>query len=78
MGITVIPKTYKFNCDGCPVVVTQDHPQQPKNWSRLEVHRDAYDLQGSAVADASIERLLCEACSDHIVKIINEAFGVKG
>jgi hypothetical protein len=79
MGIREVPKSYVYTCDGCRKEHTQENASghylnsRPKYWSTLKVGRDAYDYQGCAVADGSIERLLCDSCSEKVMKAINKA-----
>ena len=77
MTIREIPKSFEYTCDGCGEVHV-DHnasghytDSRPPHWANLVFARTAYDYQGSACADATIIRLLCEKCSDRVAKAIN-------
>lgn len=77
MGVREIPRAFKYTCDLCHAGHTQENASghytdsRPPHWSRLTVARHAYDHQGSAVADATIVRLLCAGCSDRVMAAIN-------
>lgn len=73
MGMKPIPETFLYTCDGCNLPVTQNHKGRPKYWSELNIIADCYDWQGSAVANGSVKRMLCEKCTDKATKAINEA-----
>ena len=79
MSIREIPRAFVYICDGC----SKEHKQEnanghytdsrPPHWIRLKLARTAYDYQGAACADASIERLLCEDCSPKVEAAISAA-----
>lgn len=79
MAIQEIPRSFLYICDGCKKEHLQENASghysnsRPKYWATLKVSRDAYDYQGCAVADGSIERLLCDECSTKVVQAINSA-----
>ena len=79
MAIREIPKSFEYSCDSCGEVHLQENANghysdsRPPHWTRLKLSRSAYDFQGYACADASIERLLCEKCSERVVQAINTA-----
>lgn len=78
MAIREIPKQFEYTCDACGTKHLQENAgghytdSRPPHWTRLKIARTAYDYQGSACADNSIERLLCPPCSDDIIGAINE------
>lgn len=80
MGITEIPRSFIYTCDGCGEQHKQENAgghytdSRPPRWSRLTLARDAHDFHGIAVADDSIKRLLCESCSTKVAQAINAAF----
>lgn len=71
MGITEIPRSFLYTCDGCGEEHKQENAgghyteSRPPFWSNLIMRRSAYD-SGMAVADASIIKLLCVRCSDRV------------
>lgn len=79
MAIREIPRAFEYICDGCGAKHRQENAgghysdNRPRHWSNIKIERDAYDYQGSAVADASIERLLCLECSKCVVDAVNAA-----
>lgn len=79
MTIREIPKSFEYICDGCGVKHLQENAtghysnSRPAHWATLTLAREAYDYQGSACADATIKRLLCEKCSGQVAAAINEA-----
>lgn len=79
MAIRHIPEIVVFICDGCSAEQKADgeYQRRPKYWSTLRVERDAYDYQGCAVADGSIERMLCRECSTKLENAINQALNRK-
>lgn len=74
MTIKKIPESYLFTCDKCRKEEKQEKSYRPKYWCKLRFEQDAYDFQGNAVADGSVERLLCPECSSIVEKAINAAF----
>lgn len=75
MGIESIPAKWRYKCDGCGnVTTTEVAASRPKYWTDLAWHRDAYDAQGQACANADVSRMLCGGCSEILQKAINEAF----
>lgn len=79
MSVREIPRAFEYSCDVCGKVHRQENAggrytnSRPPYWSHLKIGRYAYDFQGSAVADGSIERLLCDECGPIIFTAINEA-----
>lgn len=79
MGIKEIPRAFLYVCDGCGNEHMQENAgghytdSRPARWTRLKLARTAYDYQGAACADGSIERLLCEECSAKVEAAINVA-----
>lgn len=74
MAVTEIPTTWRYICDGCHKENEQKHKVLfPSYWSHLTLASHCYDYQGSAVADGTITRLLCEDCTTKVAKAINEA-----
>lgn len=74
MGIRAIPASYTYTCDGCGTeLVEKEKVRRPKYWATLIVALDAYDFQGMAVADGTVERLLCAACVTAVTAAINTA-----
>lgn len=79
MGIQEIPRAFLYVCDGCGDEHKQENAgghysnSRPPHWSNLKIGRDAYDAQGAAVADGSIERLLCTKCGEKAFVAINAA-----
>jgi hypothetical protein len=79
MAVVEVPRSYRYICDDCGAEHVQENAgghytnSRPKFWAHLKLSRDAYDHQGSAVADGSIERLLCAACSEKVISSINSA-----
>jgi hypothetical protein len=79
MAITEIPRAFLYTCDGCGKQDKQENASghytdsRPPHWTRIKVARTAYDFQGSACADASIERLLCPDCSERVIAAINNS-----
>lgn len=71
MGTKQVPQSYIHSCDGCDVVQRSEHVSRPKHWSDLTLSQDAYDYQGCAVADATVRRLLCNACTEKVAAAIN-------
>lgn len=79
MSIREIPRAFVYVCDGCKTEHTQENAgghyshSRPPHWASIKIGRDAYDFQGAAVADGSIERLLCEECATKTIASINAA-----
>lgn len=79
MTIREIPKSFEYTCDGCGALHVQENANghytdsRPPHWSRLKLSRTAFDFQGSACADASVEKLLCEKCTERMVSAINRS-----
>jgi hypothetical protein len=71
MGIVNIPAKWLVKCDGCGFTVEQTFNNRPAKWMKLRLERDALDYQGAPVADASVERLLCEKCGAKVAEAIN-------
>lgn len=71
MTLREIPKTYKFVCDLCGQSVMQVNNSRPSYWSQLILKQDAYDFQGSAVADGTVVRDLCKDCTTRVTNAIN-------
>lgn len=69
MAVREIPASYEYTCDGCGA--KQNAKSRPPHWTRLKIERDAYDYQGNACADASIDRLLCKSCSEIVFNAVN-------
>lgn len=76
MGIREIAASYEFVCDGCGKVEKKQSNSRPSHWAGLHISADAYDYQGCAVADASVNRLLCPICTDATHKAINTVMTV--
>ncbi len=81
MAIREIPRAFVYVCDGCKQEHTQENAgghysnSRPPHWANLKIARDAYDFQGAACADASIERLLCEDCATKVFNAVNKSLG---
>lgn len=73
MATARIPEQYAHTCDSCQQVVTTPTSARPKYWAKLIIQQDSYDFQGAAVADGSIERILCRECIERAVTAINES-----
>jgi hypothetical protein len=73
MGVREIEARFEITCDGCRKQVLQAHKSRPAHWSDLHILRDLYDFQGSACADGSVKRLLCEDCSTVVFGAVNDA-----
>ena len=73
MGTQRVPAKYLHVCDGCAAEIGQESAGRPPHWSELTLAQDAYDFQGSAVADATIKRLLCRKCTALVSSAINQA-----
>lgn len=79
MTIREIPRSFLYVCDGCGTEHKQENASghyfdsRPPHWTRLKLGRTAYDYQGAACADGSIERLLCPDCSSKVANAINAA-----
>lgn len=77
MAVQEIPRAFKYVCDVCRTEHLQENASghytnsTPKYWARLVIKQDAYDYQGAAVADGSIERLLCSDCRSGVIAAIN-------
>lgn len=63
---------YEFTCGVCKTTAVEDSQSRPSTWGRLILERDAFDYQGNAVADGTIQRLLCPTCLDGCAKAIND------
>lgn len=83
MSIETIPQAFKYTCDLCGKEHLQVNASghysnsRPPHWATLIVAQDAYDYQGSACADATIKRLLCDDCRPLIIAAINEVKPVR-
>lgn len=81
MAIQEIPRAFLYVCDGCKAEHKQENAgghysnSRPSHWATLKIGREAYDFQGAACADASIERLLCESCATKVFAAVNTAIG---
>lgn len=79
MSIVEVPKAYIYTCDACGKEHRQENAaghytdSRPSNWHRLKWSATAYDYQGTACADDSFERLLCDGCGYIVKKSINSA-----
>ena len=77
MPVREIPKAYEYECDGCGKKHLQENANghytdsRPPRWSRLILKRTAYDHQGSACADATVDRLFCDECTSKVARAIN-------
>lgn len=71
MGIETIPATRRHICDGCG---KKGEGSPPPDWANLHWGRNALDFQGCAVADASIQQLLCADCDKKAADAVNKAF----
>jgi hypothetical protein len=71
MSIKEIPASFEYSCDNCGKTHVAQSKGRPSRWSELLLKRDAYDFQGAAVADASVTRLLCDACTEKVVAALN-------
>ena len=77
MTIREIPRAFEYRCDVCGKTHVQENAgghytdSRPDRWARLIIRQDAHDFQGQAVADGSIERLLCDDCRPGIIAAIN-------
>jgi hypothetical protein len=77
MAIREIPKSFEYQCDVCGKTHLQENANghytnsRPPHWAWLMVKQDAYDYQGAAVADGSINRLLCDECRPSLVEAVN-------
>lgn len=78
MAVREIAARFEIVCDGCAKTVEQNSKNRPEYWSKLILQRDAYDFQGSACADATVERLLCANCTTKIAGAINAALEKAG
>lgn len=65
-----IPARKIWTCDGCKV---EAEDRFPSNWTKLHIKANALDYQGCAVADASVSRDLCSACTSLVHKAVNES-----
>lgn len=81
MAVEEIPKSFRYTCDVCGETHTQENANghytngTPPKWAKLVFKRDAVDFQGYAVADGTVERLLCHSCNPAILDAINVAAG---
>jgi hypothetical protein len=81
MTVREIPLSYQYECDVCGVVHQQLNASghytdsRPPGWARLIVRQAAQDYQGQEVADASIDKLLCQECRPGLVRTVNEWAG---
>ena len=64
------PATKTYICDGCGA---EAQDRFPPNWTKLIIKANALDYQGMAVADASVSRDLCAACTGVVHKAVNDA-----
>lgn len=71
MGIEVIPASKRYSCDGCG---KSGEGSPPADWANLHWGRNALDYQGNAVADASIQLLLCSDCDTKATDAVNAVF----
>lgn len=77
MSIIEIPRQFKYVCDTCGKIHVQENANghysdsRPPHWGRLIIRQDAHDYQGQAVADGTIERLLCSDCHPSVIDAIN-------
>lgn len=69
MAVREIPATKEWCCDIC--AKTEVRANRPAYWANLHLQQDAYDYQGTAVADASVKRLLCSKCREAVIAAIN-------
>jgi len=58
MSITEIPRAFLYKCDVCGISGYYTN-SRPDYWATLKV-------------DGTIERLLCDACREEAIKVINE------
>jgi len=78
MSITEIPRAFLYKCDVCGAEHIQEGASgyytnsRPPHWAMLRIEQTAYDYQGAACADGTIERLLCDACRGEAIKVINK------
>ena len=77
MGVEEIPQSFVYKCDGCGKPQVTPTKRRPAHWAELRLAQDAYDFQGCAVADGTIERLLCSDCTQKVVDAINAILGVR-
>ena len=75
MGIKEIPRTFLYTCDACGEEHRQESAITNSHWVRIKIEQTAYDFQGAACADGSVERLLCETCSIKVIQTINKLMG---
>lgn len=67
MNIEEIPKSYRYNCDGCGAFHVQKnanghyHNSTPPKWATIKIFR--YDDNGP-------DRLLCDECAKPLVDLI--------
>jgi hypothetical protein len=73
MAVREIPAAYEIVCDGCGVVHAAKDRSRPNYWTGLNIIADAYDFQGAPVANAGVERLLCQDCTSVVHKAVNDA-----
>lgn len=77
MATTVIPMKYQHKCDICEKAVEEFTEVRPAHWARLILEQHAYDGD-CAVADATVEYLLCRACTKTATEAIIKILSTKG
>lgn len=66
MSIREIPKSYEYQCDGCPVTHVQEHAgghytnSTPPHWVTVII-------RGGEGSGGGAEKLLCPDCKKHLV-----------
>lgn len=73
MAVREIAASFEHECDGCKVIVSRSSASRPPHWTGLHILADAYDYQGTAVAETSVKRTLCAECSQIVHEAVNEA-----
>jgi len=77
MAIKDIKQHWIVACDCCGVEKTQAGTYRPSKWVGIKVAQDALDYSGAAVADASVDLMLCAECGSRVVDAINAGFNAR-
>ena len=71
MSIKEIKQHWIIACDCCGVEKTQTGTHRPSTWIGIKVDQDALDYSGAAVADASVDLVLCGECGPQVIMAMN-------
>lgn len=69
MAVEEVPKMYRYICDACGAIHLQKNANghytnsTPPHWFMVRIY--GYDVH-------TVERLLCDECSDVVIKFIKE------